>query len=77
MDWELHKGSFAIKKFANRDENFLSIVFEKLTAFVLQHPKCIEGRLAVGAMTVTDGTTPNTLYPTLIQATQDRDAEFS
>jgi hypothetical protein len=35
---------------------------------VVQHPKCIEGSLTLDSMTVTDGTTADSLYPTLIKA---------
>ncbi|KAJ3192438.1 hypothetical protein HK101_006567 [Irineochytrium annulatum] len=67
LTWKLHKGSFALKKHSRRDADLLSLVFDSLTASITQHPSTFRGDLALGNMTLTDGTTAGTLYPILIQ----------
>jgi vacuolar protein sorting-associated protein 13A/C len=68
VTWELQKGSFSLKNHSKRSTDLLSIVFEGLTASFVKYPISSAGTLQLGAMTVTDGSTPNSFYPTLIQA---------
>ncbi|KAI8844441.1 hypothetical protein BJ741DRAFT_543605 [Chytriomyces cf. hyalinus JEL632] len=71
LEWALKKGSLALKKEGGK-EDFLSVVFDKFTAIADQMPNSVTGNVSLGGMTVTDGTTPGTLYPILIQAIQDK-----
>ncbi|KAJ3408710.1 hypothetical protein HDV05_004781 [Chytridiales sp. JEL 0842] len=78
FNWELGRGSFALKNNSNRSSDLISAVFEHFTANVLQYPSAFAGILQLGSMTVKDGTTENSLYPTLIQALPDaNDTESS
>ncbi|KAJ3332602.1 hypothetical protein HDU76_013706 [Blyttiomyces sp. JEL0837] len=72
VEWELLRGSFAIKKHSQREQNFIKIVFETLRAGFKQHPASFLANLSLGSMTLTDGTTPDTLYPVLIKETQEK-----
>ncbi|KAJ3104766.1 hypothetical protein HK100_004002, partial [Physocladia obscura] len=71
VEWCLRKGSLALKK-EDSKRDFVSVVFDMLTAKADILPTSIRGNVSLGGMTVSDGTTPGTKFETLIQAIQDK-----
>ncbi|KAI8912336.1 hypothetical protein DFJ77DRAFT_511881 [Powellomyces hirtus] len=69
----LKRGSFALKESPSAGENVLiSLVFQDFYAAVTQYVASITGSITLGNLTLIDGTTPNTLYQTLIRAKNDK-----
>ncbi|KAJ3031870.1 UNVERIFIED_CONTAM: hypothetical protein HDU68_011629 [Siphonaria sp. JEL0065] len=71
LEWKLGTGSLALKKSGVKGD-FVSVVFDAFSAKIDHLPTSIVGNVSLGGMTVSDGTTPGTLYPYLIQAIQDK-----
>ncbi|KAJ3171453.1 hypothetical protein HDU88_007532 [Geranomyces variabilis] len=68
----LKSGSFSLKESPNAGEVLISLVFQDFNAAVTQFVAGSTGNITLGNMTLNDGTTPNTLYPTLIRAKNDK-----
>lgn len=64
----LGKGSFALRSSKyGRDRNMIALVFDQLSADVLQMPSTLDATVALGGFSVSDGTTPNTLHPQIVR----------
>lgn len=64
----LGKGSFALRSSKyGRDRNMIALVFDQLSANVLQMPSTLDATVALGGFSVSDGTTPNTLHPQIVR----------
>lgn len=64
----LGKGSFALRSSKyGRDRNMIALVFDELSANVLQMPSTLDATVALGGFSVSDGTTPNTLHPQIVR----------
>ncbi|KAJ3291062.1 hypothetical protein HK104_006345 [Borealophlyctis nickersoniae] len=75
---ELNTGSLTLKRSPHGDmQTLMSIVFEEFSGSVKQHPASLKGLLSLGGMRMDDGTTPGTLYPTLIRAKNKKDDSAS
>ena len=75
---QLRTGSVTLKHDPHGNaQALLSLVFEGFCAGVQQHPHSAKGSLSLGGMTLNDGTTPNSLYPTLIRAKNKKDDSAS
>ncbi|KAH7930968.1 vacuolar protein sorting-associated protein 13 [Leucogyrophana mollusca] len=65
---ELKKGSFALKTDPRgKSTEVISTVFDSFRADFIQRPNNFEASLSLGGFSVFDGTTPNTLYPQIVQ----------
>ncbi|KAI9340870.1 hypothetical protein BDR26DRAFT_820276 [Obelidium mucronatum] len=71
VEWKLGTGSLALRK-SGLKKDFVSVVFDTFSAKIDHLPTSITGNISLGGMTVSDGTTPGTLFPYLIQAIQDK-----
>ncbi|KAJ3037263.1 hypothetical protein HDV00_001828 [Rhizophlyctis rosea] len=75
---QLNTGSITLKQEpTGKAQVLMSLVFEEFTAQFQQHPHTMKGKLSLGGMTLNDGTTANTLYPTLIRAKNKKDDSAS
>lgn len=64
----LGKGSFALRSSKyGRDRNMIALVFDQLSANVLQMPSTLDATVALGGFSVSDGTTANTLHPQIVR----------
>lgn len=64
----LGKGSFALRSNKyGRNRNMIALVFDQLSANVLQMPSTLDATVALGGFSVSDGTTPDTLHPQIVR----------
>lgn len=65
---ELKKGSFALKNHPRgATSDIISMVFESFRADFIQRPDNFEASVSLGALSVFDGTTKNTLHPQIVR----------
>ncbi|RUP42956.1 hypothetical protein BC936DRAFT_137841 [Jimgerdemannia flammicorona] len=74
---KLRKGSFALKRYPHtKNLEILSIVFDTVTASLIQYPEGMKMTAGLGDLTLYDGTTEGTLFPKLIRVKEEElDAE--
>jgi vacuolar protein sorting-associated protein 13A/C len=64
----LNKGTFALQSDSHGEATeIISVVFDQFKADVVQRTDNFEAEMSLGDFSVFDGTTPNTLYPQIVQ----------
>ncbi|KAI8823370.1 uncharacterized protein EV422DRAFT_352091 [Fimicolochytrium jonesii] len=71
IESSLKSGSLTLKSSRAAKAPLILLLFEDFNAGVTQYPSAISGTITLANMKLEDGSTVNTLYPTLIRAKKD------
>src|SRR4051812_12363389 len=72
LNTELKKGSFALKRDPHgANQDIISLVFDTVTAKVIQYPESATITAALGGLTLFDSTTEGTLYKEIVRVREE------